>query len=284
MQVMRERSGVNAATVEMDYNRDPGPLIEGLEPGEEVVIVDFSFAPPAMAKLLGRTDRVVWIDHHATAASYDYGRTIAGVRNLEEKGPAACELTWSFFYPGKEMPLAVRLVGDRDCWRWEYGALTAQFHERMKAGPHGPREAVWASLLGPLGSSVVQRLAAEGKVALDWRDQFTGNFRQYGFESELDGQPVFVMNLYTLGSDMFGPALMEKYPVCAAFVFDGERYVVSVYTARADIDLGAICKKRGGGGHRQAAGFVCAELPFRKGGARGEVEQKATKGTKEAQK
>ena len=32
----------------------------------------------------------------------------------------------------------------------------------------------------------------------------------------------------------------------------------------ADGICAAICKKHGGGGHKGAAGFVCAELPFKK--------------------
>lgn len=61
---------------------------------------------------------------------------------------------------------------------------------------------------------------------------------------------------------MFGD-LMEKYPLCALFTFDGEMYTVSLYS-EGQQDCSVIAAAHGGGGHPGASGFRCKELPFKK--------------------
>jgi nanoRNase/pAp phosphatase (c-di-AMP/oligoRNAs hydrolase) len=50
------------------------------------------------------------------------------------------------------------------------------------------------------------------------------------------------------------------YPVCIAYVHDGEKFTVSLYSTT--VDVSKIAKKFGGGGHKGAAGFTCDKLPF----------------------
>ena len=57
---------------------------------------------------------------------------------------------------------------------------------------------------------------------------------------------------------------LRRYPVCIAYIHDGEKFTVSLYSESVDVSV--IAKAHGGGGHKGAAGFICAELPFTKGG------------------
>ncbi|MDO5845105.1 MAG: DHHA1 domain-containing protein, partial [Methanocorpusculum sp.] len=56
----------------------------------------------------------------------------------------------------------------------------------------------------------------------------------------------------------------DKYEIFIPFVFDGEQYTVSLYSTT--VDVSEIAKSFGGGGHKGASGFQCAELPFAKEG------------------
>lgn len=38
------------------------------------------------------------------------------------------------------------------------------------------------------------------------------------------------------------------------------RWTISLYTTHDDVDCGAIAKKYGGGGHRQASGFIITSI------------------------
>lgn len=51
-----------------------------------------------------------------------------------------------------------------------------------------------------------------------------------------------------------------KYDAFIAFAFNGKEWIVSMYSA--SVDVSAICKKYGGGGHKGAAGFHAMKLPF----------------------
>ena len=44
------------------------------------------------------------------------------------------------------------------------------------------------------------------------------------------------------------------------YQFNGKHWSFSIYTTKDDIDCSAIAKKRGGGGHKKAAGFEAKDL------------------------
>lgn len=245
---------------ELDY-KDRAP-IGTVKAGELVVIVDFSLTPATMAELLTRTENVIWIDHHATAAGYHYGRALRGVRDFKDKGWSGCELAWAHFFGG-EIPEALLLVGDYDSWRMERKPRCLQFHEGMKLRRHGPTDPIWDRLFCTehIGREVeVRDICRDGAAAMSYQDQYCEEFRgTFGFATMIDGIRAYACNLYRFGSPAFGER-MREFPVCIAFAFDGRRWTVSLYSE--SVDVGAICKKFGGGGHKGAAGFVTETLPF----------------------
>lgn len=84
---------------------------------------------------------------------------------------------------------------------------------------------------------------------------------QFGFVSEINGYTCWVTNLYGFGSLGFGEK-MQEYDICAACIFDGLRWTISLYSTKVDVSV--ICKQHGGGGHKGAAGFVSESFPFMK--------------------
>jgi len=245
--------------LEMDYALEP--CVDAIQLDETVLILDFSFTPETMDEVLKRTVRVIWIDHHKTAASYNYGVTLDGLRDFNGR-LSACELSWAYFFARNEMPKAVKLIGDRDVWRWQFGPITAEFNEGMKTYDTHPTADLWRTLLGAAGSFQIENVREKGKTVLEYKKCLSEQQCQScGFETELAGHKVYAVNQRIFGQDVFGNR-KKTYPICATYVHDGRRFTVSLYTEREDIDVGAICKALGGGGHRQAAGFVCEALPF----------------------
>jgi len=47
-----------------------------------------------------------------------------------------------------------------------------------------------------------------------------------------------------------------------SFVRRPGKWTCSLYADKPEVDASAICKARGGGGHKGAAGFQCETLPF----------------------
>ncbi len=224
--------------------------------GETVIIVDYSMPPDAMKIMRRRAGRLIWIDHHASALASGAGDDLEGYR---ESGRAACELAWRFFFPDFPLPRAVCLTADRDVWTWRYGEETAAFCEGIRLEPHHPEAAVWRDLLAD-DRSVLCKITRDGRICRRYQRALAAEFvGKYGFEAELEGHRCYAVNFNAFGSDVFGE-YYQRYPICVCFVFDGNRYNVTLYSQ--NMDVLPIALRFGGGGHRRAAGFGCEELPF----------------------
>lgn len=246
--------------IEMDYKKDVDVEVIGL--GEKIVIVDFSFKPEVMKKVMEKLPDIVWIDHHKTCESYDYfSQGLNGLRDLTNKGLSGCELTWKYFYPNTAIPEAVCLIGDYDSWRLS-SSNSLKFYEAVKVIDNNPLSKEWDLLLSYEAASKVGELLKIGDSIINYRDNYCKSIMSmFGFETEIEGIKAYATNFYQFGSPGFVDNF-KKYPICLAFIFDGKKFTVSLYSET--VDVSEIAKKFGGGGHKGAAGFVCENLPFHK--------------------
>jgi len=254
---------------ETNYNRRPD--VHLMKPGDAVFIVDFSYPPEEMAMIEAAVREhdgeyeIIWIDHHKTAAAYGYN--YKGLRDFTDFGLSGCELTWKWCFPYFRTPTAVRLIGDYDSWRLQMPSSKV-FYEGAKLELLNPLAPLWDTLLED-DEEIVKIISDWGHKVTKYRDNYTAMIRKsFGYETFLydgpespDYHAAYAMNLYGFGSGQFGD-LFEKYPVVIAYVSDGHKFTVSLYSVA--IDVGKIAKAYyGGGGHTGAAGFICRELPFK---------------------
>lgn len=243
--------------VEADYARSLD-FKSIVAPDEPVIIVDFSLKPEVMEELLLITRDIIWIDHHVTAKDYPY-QNLPGLRNFADKAMAGCELAWDYFFPNEPMPESVRLIGDYDKWALKLQPGCFQFYEGMKLQDCSPLSGIWSDLLDNSNSSSVEILTS-GVAAIKYRDNYcAGLCKSYGYETEIDGHKAYACNQFMFGSGGFGEHF-NKYPICLAYIHDGKKFTVSLYSTT--IDVSVIAKAHGGGGHKGAAGFICENLPF----------------------
>lgn len=246
--------------IEMDYNREVD--VDAIEEQEPIFIVDFSFKPEVMKMVCEKTNDVVWIDHHKTAEAYDYGRGFAGLRCFDEPGESGALLAWKYFYPAMDVPYAVKLVSDYDTWQHKMDG-DLEFNLGLFSEPHlsHPVKGPWSLMFSD--ADFAREIIERGKIIIGFRDQKCADLcSSYGYETEIGGHKAYAVNFYTFGSHTFGDKIKE-YPVCAAFVFDGDRFTVSLYSDMG-VDTSVISKGYGGGGHSGASGFQCQVLPFGK--------------------
>ncbi len=87
--------------------------------------------------------------------------------------------------------------------------------------------------------------------------------RTCGFETELDGLRVLAVNKGLTNSTVFDSGYdPEKHDAMLSFCWYRDKWKVSLYAEKPDVDVSAICKAHGGGGHKGASGFQCDVLPF----------------------
>ena len=276
--------------VSMDF-RTPFPL-DTIEKDEDVYIVDYSIDPAIMSKLLEKTTRITWIDHHITAIgkyaaymalgeSYPYpvpNRIMAHdveFRGIRYDGIAACMLTYCYlrhmtnrgvgeikpFEPWmmEDAPMFTKLIADWDVMALAYGDKTKQFIAAFNTGDFDPATGKdWQT--SP--SLPTEKMIEHGKHMIKFRDGWAKSYLSFGFLTYFQGYKCFALNLGLCNSEYFKSLQLGTYDIYIAFVFDGVQYSVSMYSKV--VDVSQIALSYGGGGHVGAAGFTCTNLPFSK--------------------
>jgi len=248
--------------VEMDY-KDPVP-VEIIEPEDWVAIVDFSFKPDVMAKIHKITSSVTWCDHHVTAKDYGY-EGLPGVRDFSVKGKCGAECAWSYSFGKLLYPPALRLLGDYDSWRLEEPQESLPFYEGLKLEETDPacELSIWPKLLFDEDKECyTAKITDNGRIAMRYRDNYCAKMSKgYGFETSIHGHKAFALNVYAMGNAGVPMEIRKNYPITIAYIHDGSVFTVSLYSE--GVDVSEIAKVEGGGGHKEAAGFVCHNLPFK---------------------
>lgn len=252
--------------IPIDY-RIPFPM-DIIRPHEQIYIVDFSIEPSMMVDLLKITDDVTWIDHHKTSIE-KYNSFPTAIRGVRFDGVSGCMLTYCYIHHmtqrgigdikpfnitmTKDAPMFTKLIDDWDVWKFDYGDDTRYFQTAFNAYNFAPDSIEWHKFWDE-----EQELIEQGKAMLKFRDGWARQYMDLGFETKFEGYKCFALNLGHCNSDYFKSK--NGFDIFMPFVFDGSRYTVSLYSTTVDVSV--IARKYGGGGHKEASGFVSKELPF----------------------
>lgn len=260
----------------IDYG-DPFPW-ERLTEEEDIYLVDFSLQPWSEMERLHRVNnRVIWIDHHKTAIEqHAAGPPLFHERVLDAR-KAACELTWEHLFPEVPIPRAVHLLGRYDIWEHHNvpGSLEFQYGMRNMGDTSPDSKATMSLWHNLFFDQWVDWLIERGANVLYYeRERNERIVKALSFECELDGLRCLAANVGLSNSLLFESIWdSSKYDAMLTFCWRGGAWHISLYSDREDVDCGAVCQARGGGGHKGAAGFQCKELPFLPGGREEEQEE-----------
>lgn len=237
---------------------------------EEVFMVDVSL--PVNTGIggdmmeLDQKSNLIWIDHHKTAID-DAEINGFNPKGTREIGRAACELTWEYLN-NTNMPKSVLYLGMYDTWRHNDDPDILGFQYGLKLTNPLPDNPIWRELFSSDFNNAFMKATSNGKLIMEYeRVQNEVYANTHAFKTELEGYPAIAINKGCSNSKIFDTVYKgDKY--CFMILFSlrnkGEKnkWQVSLYSSRKDINVGEIAKKHGGGGHAGAAGFICEELPF----------------------
>lgn len=226
-------------------------------------------------------DKIVWIDHHKTAidkwvnqGDKKYGWQFKGYRI---DGVAACRLCWQWFSYGPNFgdplpvkqdfidrrvtePELIRLAGEYDIWdHRDPDAKAIQFglrslhDEKLGVLVHGQLE-------GCGDADIFLRDTVEcGRAIKSYCDRQNDEYSAaYSRTLDWEGLKFCCLNIGQRGnSDLVRGGLKPEHQAIFAWRHTGDGVIVSLYHApgHEDLDLSAIAKRYGGGGHRGACGF-----------------------------
>lgn len=257
-----------------DYKREFD--IECVEVGEDVIMADISLPMPIMEQIAERSNSFLWLDHHVSAMKeYEaYFGVIAGTHNtlghkkmtyIYRSDISACEMCWKEFFTGQVMPESVHMLGEYDTWRgngsdrWNNVILPFQYGMRVA----GFTPEVLAYFLKNSQSN--QEVIMVGQSIMLYQASKDRRLMEKSFDARLNipAENGVVRCLVCNGaynSTAFESKWDEnKYDVMVGISFDGKMWGVSLRTTK-DIDLSAIAKSFGGGGHKKAAGCGVDDL------------------------
>jgi oligoribonuclease NrnB/cAMP/cGMP phosphodiesterase (DHH superfamily) len=108
--------------IPVQYEQDP----PAVEQGSRLYILDFSYDRGTMLFLAKRVHALTVLDHHKTAqeALQDFAdECVANGLDVPhivfDMGKSGARLAWEHFRLGEQCPWLVRMVEDRDLWKWE---------------------------------------------------------------------------------------------------------------------------------------------------------------------
>lgn len=253
----------DAETIPFNYG-DPFPW-HLVGPSSLVIMVDVSLPIEDMIRLDALCGVFCWIDHHKTAieAAEAVGLAPEGLR---EVGRAACELAWEWFHPHEDAPRAVHLLGRYDVWdHSDPDTLPFQFGLRLERDTT-PGAAVWGELLNPRSIQIttVNPIIRRGRVVLDYQANENAKYAaSCAFETELEGLRLVAINRRLANSQLFDSVYdPDKHDAMCSFGWQGGEWCFSLYSTKPEVDVSAVAKMYGGGGHKGAAGFSLSFVPF----------------------
>jgi oligoribonuclease NrnB/cAMP/cGMP phosphodiesterase (DHH superfamily) len=254
--------GFGAAWVFSRYGRQPFDFFPGVyqKPPPDVIdrnviLVDFSYRREVVEKMLETARTITLIDHHKSALEdlepLMRNGTIATFCSMEHSGAV---LAWDFLHgagahEGKLMPRLLRHIEDRDLWRFAL-PYTREIQANVFSYPYDFK--VWDDLMyRDIDDLIAAGKAIERKHHKDIAELVGVTLRRM----MIGGHYVPVANVpYTMASDA-GHLMAEKEPFAASYYDSPDGRNFSLRSREDGMDVSAIAKLYGGGGHAHAAGF-----------------------------
>jgi oligoribonuclease NrnB/cAMP/cGMP phosphodiesterase (DHH superfamily) len=220
--------------------------------GRDVIIVDFSYPREQVEEIHRVAKSLIILDHHKTAEEALKDLPYA-VFDPKRSGAA---MAWDHFNPGKPRPWKINYVQDRDLWTWALpnsNAVNAYIRTRVRTVEDFDE-------LFPL--DMPTREIDLGSMVLDAEASYVRETMKHAREGILRRsfadtvRPVPIVNAGTYcHSELLGELAKGADFAVGWFATARGTYRYSLRSDPQGLDVSAIAKLFGGGGHKHAAGF-----------------------------
>lgn len=250
--------GIAAAWVVRDFYIDLHievefhPGIYGEAPpdvtGRDVILVDFSYKREILLPMIEQARSMLILDHHKTAEE-DLANLPKKARTVFDMNRSGAMIAWDHYFPGKQAPALFDFIQDRDLWQFKY-PLTREVTAACYSYPLDFDTFMNLTYRG------IHELFCEGHAILrKHQADVTALIAATRRRLSIGGHDVPVANVpYMYASDV-GHELAQGEPFSATYYDDADGRRFSLRSTPEGLDVSAIAKRLGGGGHRNAAGF-----------------------------
>ena len=242
------RKALGSANVEFYpgvYQQDP-PDVKN----REVILVDFSYKRDVLLAMAKEAKSIQILDHHASAEKdlIDLPVNVSTVFDMNRSGVI---IAWDYFNQGKEVPMLLRHIEDRDLWRFKLDG-TREIQACLFSYPYDFD--LWESLIFEGSPEQMRRdgVAIERKHFKDINEFI----KAAAYRTTIAGHDIPVLNASYFWSSDAGHIMGEGELFAACYWDIPSGRVYSLRSPEDGLDVSEIASKFGGGGHKHAAGFA----------------------------
>lgn len=249
----------------LGLNHDMEISYEEIEKHDKIVICDISLPVDYMFKL-NETKDLTWIDHHISVINEYDEKLKAGmkpIKGLRRSGTAALTLTWEYYYPDIPVPEGVKLLSMQDVYDLRDPRVMPFEYACQSMGVNRPDDEIWSKIFD--NTLNIGDMVAKGEAIMSWvkiRDYRL--VRGMSFTSRYKGLKCICANM-PQGKSAFFESLphIDTFDFMVNFFMNKKnRWNLSFYTSKDNVDVSKIAAEFGGGGHAKAAGASSLkELP-----------------------
>lgn len=267
------------------------PATYGEEPpydlidGRDVYIVDFSYPLDQMNRILARSRDTIVLDHHKTAqAALEpllkfHGSNSHGLIHIEfDMERSGAGMAWDYFFRksvNPELfkqyggyPWLIAYVQDRDLWHFKLpnskdinayiSTLPFDFEVWDEESSGSSTEAA------EIGKVITRKINKYNKVMVERHLFYVNWFPDHPLDPNPRPITIPVINAPYDGISELLHYVLEftGAPVAMGFSFHNKGYWQYSLRGNGSVDVSALAKKYGGGGHHNAAGFEAPTLVF----------------------
>lgn len=247
----------------MGLNHDMEIPYEEIEKHDKIVICDIALPVKYMFELNKKID-LTWIDHHVSVIN-EYEELMKSgeyepIKGIRKIGTAALVLTWQYFYPDVELPEGLRLLGLNDIYDLRDRRVRPFEYAIQTYGVNRPTDKIWSQIID--NELDIKQTVEKGNAILSWvRHRNYRLIRGMGFESEYKGYRCICSNMAQGQSEFFDSLdNVKEYDFMVNFFMNKKnRWNLTFYTYKDNVDVSKIAAEFGGGGHAKAAGASSLE-------------------------
>lgn len=247
----------------MGLNHDMEIPYAEIEKHDKVVICDIALPVKYMFELNKKID-LTWIDHHVSVIN-EYEELMKSgeyepIKGIRKIGTAALVLTWQYFYPDIELPEGLRLLGLNDIYDLRDRRVRPFEYAIQTYGVNRPTDRIWSQIID--NELDIKQAVEKGNAILSWvRHRNYRLIRGMGFESEYKGYRCICSNMAQGQSEFFDSLdNIKEYDFMVNFFMNKKnRWNLTFYTYKDNVDVSKIAAEFGGGGHAKAAGASSLE-------------------------
>jgi len=230
----------------VEHQVDP-PVLKN----KTIYMLDFCYPKELMEKIVKENKRVIVIDHHAMMQK----DALCASEFVFDNNHSGAVLAWRYFHPKKKIPTLLKYVEDIDLWKFKQ-PHSKEITLAIDLFPYTFKN--WDKISKDLEKKgkAFKNYLIKGSAIAAYTKIIIKEMADLADKVNFEGYQVLAANCPRFLKSALGNELAKR---CSSFGIawhlSGKKIHVSL-RAQGKVDVAKIAQKYGGGGHKNASGFV----------------------------